>query len=823
MTGAHDVGAHHGSVSADDAGVLAAPTASVPASQLTTRRAVSGHNRPRLRRSIRVQIMVPVIVAALGVAFLGATQIREATDAAASADRASVLARGAQAIGRLVHSVAAEYVQTNEARRSGRGDRLLVELQRQTDDAKEAFADAAVGLGAAAPDLVTLIDAATRATTTLDYARARARGEDAGIVELRAYYDQVLTSLVTLLGALPPQLGETGLIEVATSMAQVAELERLAVLQLDLITEGLTEGSLSGSDLLLLSQWIGAERSRVQTLSNRSPAGARYANLAARTSVRLAESIRQAILDSHGENLATEPAVWFEAQSQRVQALWDLEQGLSVLLIHEAAAAGDAARRQAYLVGSLSAAVVAVTLIAATLLAVRTSRRLRRTRYAALTAARIELPTAIARVSAARDAETVRTALNQSAAQVESMLTKGEDEIGELANAFGAVHRQALRLAAEQALLRMEVQALFIALSRRGQTLVQRQIHLIDEFSRNETDPQALSRLFALDHLAARMRRNEENLLVLAGGEPGRWITRPVAIVDLARAAAQEIEAYRRVTVEETPRAAVAAAAAGDIIHLLAELLENATSFSPPETVVRVAARRGPDGLVITISDQGIGMTPAQLEEANGRLAQPSALTSRLVGTMGLLVVARLAQRHGITVRLDSAPAQGTTATVVVPDRLVVPITPQDEHPADRRPRALEHYASPQGPPQGPPQASPEHASPKYAAPQPAATSLPPVATPTPSTSMTPVTGSIPQPRSPARPESLPTTAAGLPRRPKHSDAGGDVATSAGATGAAPPDPDTVRARLSSLANGLAAAKALAVPAAEMTEPSDTR
>ena len=190
------------------------------------------------------------------------------------------------------------------------------------------------------------------------------------------------------------------------------------------------------------------------------------------------------------------------------------------------------------------------------------------------------------------------------------MLHSGPDEIGELATAFGAVHRQALRLAADQALPRMEVQAMFVALSRRGQTLVQRQIHLIDEFGRDEADPDALARLFALDHLAARMRRNEENLLVLAGGEPGRWITRPVAIVDLVRAAAQEIEEYRRVEVGEVPDHAIGANVAGDVIHLLAELLENATSYSPPSTMVRVAARRTVEGLVIRVRDNGIGMPP---------------------------------------------------------------------------------------------------------------------------------------------------------------------------------------------------------------------
>src|SRR6185436_12319552 len=144
--------------------------------------------------------------------------------------------------------------------------------------------------------------------------------------------------------------------------------------------------------------------------------------------------------------------------------------------------------------------------------------------------------------------------------------------------------------------------------------------------------PDALDRLFALDHLAARMRRNEENLLVLAGAEPARWVTTPVPVVDVIRAAAQEIEEYRRVSVTESPPMAIAAHVAGSIIHLLAELLENATSYSPPTTTVRVSARRSIDGLTITVYDEGIGMPPVKLAEANHRLARPSGLTSTLVG-----------------------------------------------------------------------------------------------------------------------------------------------------------------------------------------------
>jgi signal transduction histidine kinase len=413
----------------------------------------------------------------------------------------------------------------------------------------------------------------------------------------------------------------------------------------------------------------------------------------------------------------------------------------------------------------LSGGGATLALIVAMRLAARTGRRLQRTRRAALAAARVELPAAITKVVAARDADDVRSALTESWARIDAMLSSGTDEIGELASAFGAVHRQALRLAADQALLRMEVQAMFVALSRRGQSLVQRQIHLIDELGRDEIDPEVLSRLFALDHLAARMRRNEENLLVLAGGEPGRWITKPVSANDLIRAAAQEIEEYQRVEIGTTPEVAVAAHVAGDAIHLLAELIENATAFSPPDAVVSVSAAQNEGGLTITVTDEGIGIPEGRLVEANERLVRPSALTSSLVGTMGLLVVARLAERHQIKVRLVSTRARGTTATVALPRELL---------------------ASPADPPM----------------------SMPRIQPPTETHRPSPARPRVPTQRTAVTAESAPpeVTDAGLPRRRDQDRLPATDQGSADATQPAP-DPAAIQARLASLAGGIAASQ----------------
>ena len=186
------------------------------------------------------------------------------------------------------------------------------------------------------------------------------------------------------------------------------------------------------------------------------------------------------------------------------------------------------------------------------------------------------------------------------------------DEIGEVAEAFVAVHRSAVSVAVEQAPMRRTVNAMFVNLARRSQVLVERQLELLDELEREESDPDQLDNLFKLDHLAARMRRNDDSLLVLAGSESTRRWSDPVALPAVVLAAVAEIEHYPRVRHEAIDPVHVVGHAVGDLVHLLAELLENATVFSPPHTPVQVTARGGERvGAIIEISDDGLGMSPA--------------------------------------------------------------------------------------------------------------------------------------------------------------------------------------------------------------------
>ncbi|MGH3837335.1 MAG: nitrate- and nitrite sensing domain-containing protein, partial [Pseudonocardiaceae bacterium] len=247
------------------------------------------------------------------------------------------------------------------------------------------------------------------------------------------------------------------------------------------------------------------------------------------------------------------------------------------------------------------------------------------------------------------------------------------EEIGQVARAFDEVHSQAVRLAGEQAQLRANVNDIFVNLSRRTQGLVERQLKLIDRLESGEQDPKQLDNLFQLDHLATRMRRNSENLLVLAGTDSANRSGRPVRLVDVLRAAVSEVEQYQRLVLQQPPVVLVLGRAASDLVHLLAELLDNATQFSPPDSHVMISSDFGAEGSVtIEVADRGVGMTEAEFTEANERLANPPVVDASVSRRMGLFVVGRLAVRHGITVRLRRGEGGvGVWASVTMPPRLV--------------------------------------------------------------------------------------------------------------------------------------------------------
>ena len=324
----------------------------------------------------------------------------------------------------------------------------------------------------------------------------------------------------------------------------------------------------------------------------------------------------------------------------------------------------NSARNTMYLNIGIIIGVLLVVSVATALIARSLVRPLRVLQNTALEIAGNRLPEMVRRLRDADGSEPIEP--------IAPIALSSTDEVGQVARAFDEVHREAVRLATEQAMLRNNVNAMFTNLSRRSQSLVQRQLRLIDELENAEQDPDQLASLFKLDHLATRMRRNGENLLVLAGEEPGRRWSQPVPLIDVLRAAASEVEQYERVTLRDLPTVEVAGRAVNDVVHLVAELLENATSFSAPETKVSVTGNLlNTGGVMLEIEDSGIGMTPEELDDSNERLANPPVVDVAISRRMGLFVVGRLATRHGIQVRLRRSATGGITALVLVPAALL--------------------------------------------------------------------------------------------------------------------------------------------------------
>ncbi|MFI2434930.1 nitrate- and nitrite sensing domain-containing protein [Streptomyces sp. NPDC018693] len=358
------------------------------------------------------------------------------------------------------------------------------------------------------------------------------------------------------------------------------------------------------------------------------------------------------------------PENWWAVTSLKYDAYRQIESDLADTAVNEASDIASEAKTDAIITGAAVVVALLVAFILAGAVARQMSRSMRQLRNAAFGIAEQRLPMLVDQLS--------RTDPGRVDTRVAPIPINTRDEIGEVARAFDQVHREAVRLAAEQALLRGNINAIFTNLSRRNQSLIEGQLTLITDLENNEADPDQLENLFRLDHLATRMRRNGENLLVLAGEEPGRRWDQPVPLVDVLRAASSEVEQYERIELSGVPEAEIHGRAVTDLVHLLAELLENATTFSSPQTKVRVTATRLPDGRVmIEIHDKGIGLTAEDFADINHKLANPPTVDAAISQRMGLFVVGRLSDRHGIRVQLRPSGEQaGTTSLVMLPDAI---------------------------------------------------------------------------------------------------------------------------------------------------------
>lgn len=321
--------------------------------------------------------------------------------------------------------------------------------------------------------------------------------------------------------------------------------------------------------------------------------------------------------------------------------------------------------------GVIAQAVVAgvlglVALLVSLFLSVRVGRGLvrdlRQLRLEAHEASGVRLPGVMRRLSAGEQVD-VETEVPR--------LEYDKNEMGEVGQALNTLQRAAVEAAVKQAELRAGVSEVFVNLARRSQVLLHKQLTLLDTMERRTEDTEELADLFRLDHLTTRMRRHAEGLVILSGAAPSRQWRKPVQLMDVVRAAVAEVEDYERIEVRRLPRVAVTGPAVADLTHLVAELLENATVFSPPHTAVQVVGERVGNGFTLEIHDRGLGMAADALLDANLRLAETPEFELSDTDRLGLFVVSRLAQRQNVRVSLQPSPYGGTTAVVLIPDALL--------------------------------------------------------------------------------------------------------------------------------------------------------
>ncbi|MFD2419338.1 sensor histidine kinase [Amycolatopsis pigmentata] len=354
--------------------------------------------------------------------------------------------------------------------------------------------------------------------------------------------------------------------------------------------------------------------------------------------------------------------------------LWGKQHGNANATI---VASGQRTQINSLLGGGAILVVTALALLIAVRLSNKLVNRLKRLRQQTLTIADEALPMMVNRLREGRQVDVSGDL---------TTLDFGRDEIGQVADAFNKAQRTATAAAAQEAKTRAGVNAVFLNIAHRSQVVVHRQLEVLDQAERREEDPDQLELLFKLDHLATRSRRNAENLIILGGQQPGRQWRNPVPLMEVVRSAVAETEDYARVRTGRLPAVSMVGAVVADLVHLLAELVDNATSFSPPESRVEVRGNVVGTGIVVEVEDQGLGITKEERERINESLHEtPDFEVMSLSGDarLGLFVVARLAARHGISVTLAESAYGGTRAIVLIRQNLIAPVERIDDDNAE--------------------------------------------------------------------------------------------------------------------------------------------
>lgn len=459
-------------------------------------------------------------------------------------------------------------------------------------------------------------------------------------------------------------IGDSGeLSDVVAAYLALAQAKELASLETSVVYAAALADGFRGDAYNEFVQLATGQDLLLDSFQTRAPAylAGLYDETVTGVAVTNAQGIRTRAMSHTGaEGLAISPELWLSSMQDKTARLAEVIESVTTLNTQADKLQDEALTTASIYVGG-ALIIVALAALLATIVARSITRPLQRLTEAA-DDVRHRLPVFV---------EELRRPDEQPDVQIEPIIIKSRDEMGQLAEAFNAVNAVTIDVAREQAALRASIREMFVNLARRNQSLLDRQLGFIDSLEAGEQDPDVLEQLFKLDHLATRMRRNAESLLVLAGNEPVRRWSEPLPLTDVVRAAMGEIEGYDRVELALVEHVDVVGNAVSSVAHLLAELLENATTYSPPGTVVRLEAHRTGTAVTVTVTDAGMGMTQQQLEEANAWIAEPPLVDIAVSKRLGFFVVGQLAARFGITVELRPSPTNGVTAIVTLPGSIV--------------------------------------------------------------------------------------------------------------------------------------------------------
>ncbi|MGP3954686.1 nitrate- and nitrite sensing domain-containing protein [Nonomuraea sp. 3N208] len=646
--------------------------------ELGQRQASEGNWRLRNWR-VRARLVALILIPTAAAVLLGGIQVLASTAAAGDFARTNQFAQLSEELGALTHAVSGERARTAWYIARNRPASGLAEVQGQmaevdlaAKDVRDIAKQLAVDVtGRTADQLEQLLNRLD------DLSALRKQALDANLLPGPAVelYTKVINDLLSVHNELIKGSADDELFRQTRMLDALARAKESVSYQQALVTVVLVEGAFDQDQLKrflgeqsketneregFMAEATAEERRFFDETVNGNTAD-RMLFLRELVLIRATNGLPLRGLDLGKRDDAKE---WYEASKVIVDSIRKVEdrQARGIVARSEALSADE--RQRAFVTAGAVLALMVAVLLITTGVARSLVRPLRRLRGEALEIAGKRLPAFVQHVRESRD--------GTIDAEVPPIGIFSKDEVGELARAFDEVHREAVRLAGDEARLRANVNAMFVNLSRRSQTLVERQLTLIEKLERGERDDARLGDLFKLDHLATRMRRNSENLLVLAGQEAARKWSEPVELMDIVRAALGEVESYDRVSIQVQSDVAIAGQAVTDTVHLLAELIENAVSFSSRDTKVIISSSRIDGGsLMLSVTDNGIGMSQEELGEANWRLANPPVVDVSVSRRMGLFVVGRLALRHNIRVQLRRQDIGGLTAMVLIPPMLL--------------------------------------------------------------------------------------------------------------------------------------------------------